>query len=265
MKRISIYLLNTLAMLFISMAVNAQTIALKNAPANVKIDGNAEEWKGYEESVNDKSKISYIIANDKDNLYLVIKTKDKKKQQNILGAGVTFSIDTKGKKKETFSTTFPNPDMDDLSEFEHLDNANFKMRVAATEFMKIRAIGFSTLPQFLGSRKNDQNINAAISYTADGELILEEVIPLKLFNAAADEASEWAFNIKVNGLFQRAGMTDPNTGAVASPAAGGGGSSGRSRRVSPAGAASMPAMARDYQVNQLTSSSDFWGKFTLAK
>ncbi|MFD0878288.1 hypothetical protein ACFQ1A_29250, partial [Massilia pinisoli] len=132
MKKVSYCLAASCLALFTVAKLNAQTIAVKNAPATVKIDGNADEWKGYEESVNEKSHVNYIISSDKDNLYLVLKTKDRKKQQNILGAGVTFSVDPAGKKKETFSTTFPQPDMDDLSEFEHLDDANLKMRVAAT-------------------------------------------------------------------------------------------------------------------------------------
>ncbi len=249
------------------LTVNAQTIAVKSPPPGVKIDGIADEWKGYQESVNDKSHISYIISSDKDNLYLVVKTKDRKKQQNILGAGITFSVDPQGKKKEVFSVTFPNPNMDDLSEFEHLDDANFKMRVAATEFMKIRANGFTGVTPILGSQKNDQNIYAAIKATPEGELVLEEVIPLKLFATTLPAAPEWSFNIKINGLFIRAFPSFGGGGGEAPAAApsGGRGGGGRSARVSPAAMGGGGPAASSNNVNYLTSSSDFWGKFAFAQ
>jgi len=252
-------------MLFFAAYTNAQTIALKSAPANVKIDGNADEWKGYEESVNEKSHVNYIISSDKDNLYLVVKTKDRKKQQNILGAGVTFSIDPAGKKKETFTTTFPQADMDDLSEFEHLDDANLKMRVAATEFKKIRFTGPAGVPLIIGAQKNEHNFYASIKYTADGELVLEEAIPLKLLATTETPASEWAFNIKINGLFVRSG---PSFGGGAPPPAvsgGGGGGRGGAPRMNSGGTANMAAMMNNNTGNLITSASDFWGKFAFAK
>ncbi len=259
------------AILFAGTTANAQTLALKSAPATVKIDGAVSEWQGYQENENEKSKVKYIISNDKDNLYIVLRTKDRKKQQNILGAGVTFSIDTKGKKKETFRVTYPQPDMNDLSEFEHLDEANFKMRLAANEFKKISLAGFQGFPMLLGAHKNDQGVFAAISYTADGEMIYEEVIPLKLFNATADMASEWAFNIKMNGLFLKEGPMGMGGGGVApaeppAPSSGGGGRGGRGGGGSgpPAGGGGG-MMARGGMVTQITPSSDFWGKFTLAQ
>jgi hypothetical protein len=265
MKKVSCCLASSFLALCTFFTVSAQTIAVKSAPASVKIDGNADEWKGYEESVNEKSHVSYIISSDKDNLYLVLKTKDRKKQQNILGAGVTFSIDPNGKKKETFSITFPNPDMDDLSEFEHLDDANYKMRVASMDYKKIRPTGFAGIPPLLGGKKNEQDIYASIKSTADGELVLEEAIPLKLFATDA-AAAEWAFNIKINGLFIK---TAPGFGGGGSdapaPAASGGGrrGGGSTPRVNPAGSA--PPMNMNNMGTPITSSSDFWGKFAFAK
>lgn len=260
------YCLASLFVIFKVFTVNAQTIAIKNSPVGVKIDGINGEWKGYEENVNEKSHVKYIISSDKDNLYLVVKTKDRKKQQNILGAGLTFSIDPNGKKKETFSITFPHPDMDDLSEFEHLDDANFKMRVASMDFKKIRAIGFAGISPLLDAQRNEQNIYAAIKSNDDGELVLEEAIPLKLFAADSSPAAEWAFNIKINGLFIKTipvygggvGSTD------AQPASGGGGSRrGSIARVNPA--SSVTPVNTNSPTALITSSSDFWGKFAFAK
>ncbi|PJJ79525.1 DOMON domain-containing protein [Mucilaginibacter auburnensis] len=256
---------------FVVSGLHAQDVIAKYAPSGVKIDGIATEWQGYEEIQNDKSQLSYLISSDTSNLYLVLKTKDKKKQQNILGAGLTFSLDPKGKKKATFSTTFPSPDGNDLSDFKNLETAGLMERVKNSGMRQIRLHGFDQLPEYIPSQKNNHNIQAAISFNADGELIYEECIPLKLIGFDGVQQTPWAFNIKVNGLYiktflERNLITTeviavPAGTSVASASRGG---RGTPKRVNPAGNADNPVNA-EYNTQQLTPSMDFWGKFTFPK
>ena len=83
MKKSSLSVAILFATLVSNGVVNAQTITLKNAPANVQIDGVASEWQGYDENTNDKAKVSYIISSDNNNVYLVLKTKDTQKHKYI--------------------------------------------------------------------------------------------------------------------------------------------------------------------------------------
>jgi hypothetical protein len=74
----------------------AQTINLKPAPMHITIDGSLSEWGDSLSYYNNETQINYTLANDKDNMYLVLKTIDPIQQFRILSAGVTLSIDPKG-------------------------------------------------------------------------------------------------------------------------------------------------------------------------
>src|ERR1700743_993303 len=98
MKKFYAYLLCAVGIPFMAVDVcNAQsaTLALKAPPANVAIDGSAQEWGDSLTYYNPEMKIHYTIANDKTNLYLVVKVKDPVLEGNILAAGLTFSVDAK--------------------------------------------------------------------------------------------------------------------------------------------------------------------------
>src|SRR5580704_15395084 len=88
---------------------NAQTgtLALNAPKGTITIDGNSQEWGDSLAYYNSDKKVHYMITNDKTNLYVVVKTNDPVQQGNIMNAGLTFSVDTKGRKKSAFSTTFP--------------------------------------------------------------------------------------------------------------------------------------------------------------
>src|ERR1700712_1677740 len=76
-------------------------------PAGIAIDGDIKEWGDSLSYYNKEKQLNYGIANDAENLYVAIRIKDRSEQIRVLRAGLTLSIDTRGKKKETFSITFP--------------------------------------------------------------------------------------------------------------------------------------------------------------
>src|ERR1700749_3139099 len=76
-------------------------------PANITIDGDPKEWGDSLPYYNKDKQINYALANDHDNIYMAIRINDRSQQIRVLRAGLTLSIDTKGRKKETFSITFP--------------------------------------------------------------------------------------------------------------------------------------------------------------
>lgn len=199
MKNKEIFIYATLiALLNISNAY-AQTPELRLAPAIITIDGNSQEWGGLN-FTNEKAKIAYTISNDKDNLYLVIKTNDLIKQRNILGAGVTFSINTAGKKSTTHMLTFPYNDKDNANEYLTLDAAQLQAKAGLSKYQKIRPEGFVDITDEQLSVSNPYGIKIALAYDDAGYLIYEEAIPLTLLHAENNIDKEWAFNIKINGL-----------------------------------------------------------------
>jgi uncharacterized membrane protein YgcG len=184
--------------LFLSDIGKAQTSNLKVAPAHVTIDGSLAEWGDSLAYYNPETAINYTIANDKDNIYLVLKTNDPMQQHSILQWGITLSIDPKGRKKSTYSVTFPVQD-EHADAFVASETLQQKKRDAnMTKLKRIKADGFKDVENDVFTLQNTYGFRVAIDYDARGFLVYEEVIPLSLFHADDAKKNEWAFDIKLN-------------------------------------------------------------------
>ncbi len=209
MKR-SILLLPAIT-LALSATVNAQSKqnqSLLPPPANLVIDGNLTDWGDSLRYHNDEKNIKYTLANDKENLYAAIRISDRLEQARVLNAGITISIDTHGKKKETFSMTFPlrypgtpapafTGFKDDSGEITKEEREELT-RERITTLRSIKMTGFKDIENEMITTSNTYGIKAAIDYDADGNLVYEAAIPLKFFHADNITKNEWAFNFKIN-------------------------------------------------------------------
>jgi hypothetical protein len=170
---------------------------------DVTIDGNAKEWGLSLPYSNDKAKVSYMLSNDRDNIYLVVETKDTAMQSNILGSGITLSINTKDSKiapNTTQTITFPERGKEDPSEYRNMDSAQTQVKIILTKYRKVRIKGFTAITDDELSTSNPYGIQIAIGYDDAGYLIYEEAIPLNLFDASDLVGKEWALNVQINGL-----------------------------------------------------------------
>jgi uncharacterized membrane protein YgcG len=179
---------------------HAQSAALKlkSAPPNVVIDGSLTEWGDSLSYYNSETAINYTLANDKDNLYLVLKTKDPVAQDQILRSGITLGIDTKGKKKAAYSVTFPVQSNEAKLSGSNAEQQK-KLQVVLTRLRKIKAEGFKDVDYNLMTLQNTYGFKIAINFDARGFLVYEEAIPLALFHADDFKKNEWAFDVKING------------------------------------------------------------------
>jgi ribosomal protein S5 len=242
---------------FLAGICNAQTIELKPAPAGITIDGSTKEW-GDELSYTDaKTKISYTLTNDKDNIYLAVKTKDPVQQSNILGAGLTFGIDTKGRKKSSFILTYPFTEEGAGAPYVNMTPAKAQMGVQATKFKKIRVEGFKDITDEQIGTVNPHGIQTAITYDANGFLIYEAAIPLLLFHAGDLATKEWSFTVKLNSIQGQ----EREGGQRASVVANGTRPSDSFKKDPGQQSFSQQAV----RMVDLTPTIDFSGKFTLAK
>ena len=260
MKTIYFYFACLIVQFFSISISNAQTINLKLAPASIAIDGSVKEWGNNLNYTNDKAKISYTLSNDKNNLYLVVKTKDIRQQRNIIGSGITLNIDTKGRKKHSAMVTFPIINKDDGTELMSMDTVQIKKELELTKYREIHTEGFIN--------SDPDGIQAVMGYD-NGYLVYEEAIPLKLF-PTDDTANEWAFNIQINGLEKKqhilkivvavARETSTMTGSSSRPPTYTG-----TLDPSTLTADSNNSTSTETRIIHLTATTDFWGKFTLAK
>jgi len=152
----------------------------------------------------------------------------------------------------------------------------------------IQVFGFKDITDTTVSIYNEYGIKAAINYDKAGNYIYEAAIPLKLMDLSIDNPKEFSYNIKVNGRqlpnFDRqdgggnfgAGGGGGNFGA----GGGGGGFNGGGRGGAGgggrggaggggggnfAGGGRGPGGPGGIDFAELTTPSDFWGKYTLAK
>jgi len=172
------------------------------APAQVRIDGKLTEWTSPFQ-VNKPTKLSYAIANDQKNLYLVIQSSDSLVNSRILLTGINFMINQTGKKKEGPVIMFP-----------LIDRASMPARGAAagpkpdlvtthknmmSQVKEIKISGFKDITDPTISIYNEYGIKGAGSFDDKDNFIYELAIPLSLLGLSADNAQDVAYNIKING------------------------------------------------------------------
>jgi len=76
---------------------------LKNslrAPANVKIDGNPDEWAGKPQTYSRHTQFYYTISNDDKYLYLTIRAEYEEIVNRILKGGISLIINKSDKRKD---------------------------------------------------------------------------------------------------------------------------------------------------------------------
>jgi YD repeat-containing protein len=261
-------------------AQDTKTLTLSAPPKNIAIDGDTREWGDSLHYYNTEKHINYDIANTKDTLYIAIRVNDRLSQMRILRAGLTFSIDTKGKKKETFSITFPlnvgggKTPMDKL----HTDDAptditkqdrDELMRERLTSLRGIKVTGFKDVEDEMITTSNTYGFQTAVNYDQNGYLVCEAAIPLSFFHADNLTANEWAFNFKINGVerqLKAEGSEEGESGHGGHGAEGGGmGGGGGGGHRGGRGGGSHSQAAGSGESNEMGKSEDFWVKYYLAK
>lgn len=178
---------------------NAQAIELKPAPVNIVIDGSLIEWSKELPYSDRKNTFNYLISNDHNNLYLIVKTKDTVCQGNILGAGITFAVDAND--KDGPKLTFPLRGKEDPSEYMNLDTVQVAMKTILARYKRIGVKNFKNIKAEQLSTTNPYGIKVAIGY-ADGYMVYEETIPLKLLYPDGVNG-KYAYSIKINGLARK--------------------------------------------------------------
>lgn len=263
-----------------SNAQTAITPTLQAPPQHIVVDGSIKEWGDSLRYYNTEKRINYALANTKDTLYMAVRVIDRSEQTRILRAGITLSINPKGKKKESFSITFPlntqgnatplnlqtnNGDDDTKQDHDAL------MQAVLTVLRGIKVEGFKDIEGDMITTSNTYGIRTAIDYDNKGYLVCEAAIPLILFHADDALKNEWAFNFKINGVTRPAAPVgegqEGGGGGGRGGRGGGSGGGGRGGRGGGGrgGRGGNPGGADSAEHSALFKSEDFWEKFYLAK
>ncbi len=254
------------ASLLTSLAVYAQSDPLlgQKAPAGTKADGKLTEWASLP-LYNKSTQLHYTVANDANNIYLAFTCTDATSINKILGGGLTIAINKDGKKKEKDAAVVSYPlsggGMRMLRGGNRQGGTNIDTAALVTSrkqiitgMKEVGITGIKDITDTLISIYNVYSLKAAMNVDSKANLIYELAIPLKLLELDASSATEIAFNVKVNGIqFNNNRMNINVDGGARSGSFDGGG-----MRMGGGFGGGQGMM-------ELTTPSDFWSKYKLAK
>jgi len=223
----------------------------------VVADGNPQEWKIPLRFYDAKSKLSYAVTNDLENLYICIRITDDASQVKVMRSGMQVWIDTTGSNNQTTGILFPvhtseTTDQDPGAEAKgnrgsgggggtrKPNMAGMRSRFQKA-YKEMQVTGFK--PPIRGGLplENDFGLNLGINWDAsryDSSFIMiyEAVIPFKTFYknklAPADSIKKFGISIVVNALPRPAGQGSKSGGGThgGGGGMGGGGMSGGGMR-----------------------------------
>lgn len=238
------------------------------APANLKIDGKAQEWGNQFQAFNKAAQIFYTLANDDNYLYLIVQTSDANIIEKIIRGGVSLTVNVSAKKKgkNTVAVTFPfyernGPGFDlalGARQSQLTDSAKNKVLTDSfvraknrklTENLKwIGLRGIKAIADTIISIYNDNNIKVSFSLNDKLNYTCELAVPLSYLGI--NKAEKFFYNIQLNGaVFYAVKLSEVRPGIYAYTTA-----DGKSHFL---------GMGPDGLV--MTFASDFWGEYMLVK
>ncbi len=194
---------------------NAQYKSLKNlkkSAQNIVVDGNLKDWGDSLSYYNPDKKIHYGLAENQENLYFAIRIENRGQQEQAMRNGITLAFNPEGKKKETYSLTFPSPDRDENSMFimpkadhaiteQQLKQEDMDERRKA-DLLKLRDIqvkGFPDVETDHITTANTYGIKTVLQFDDSGALVYEAAIPIKMLHSDLN-SKPWLFDIKINSF-----------------------------------------------------------------
>jgi hypothetical protein len=249
-------------------------------PLPILVDGQDDDWVKplpYNES---REKISFAVTNDKENIYILLSSKDRMEQQKILQGGITVWLNTKADKDENtaFGINYPMDSRNDRERalMSQARPQDYRNREFMPEDLKgYSLIGFNKdepIENFESGQTNKEGIVVKIAYNRAGELIYEASVPLAAiypnYNYSAYSRKRFAVGFFIEGITPPPGMRGGGGGG-GGVSIGGGlgmGSFGSGGGVGLSiGTGSLGRIGGGGGNRQLTRQSKIWMVTTLAK
>jgi hypothetical protein len=232
-------------------------------PANVKIDGKATEWGDKFQAYNNATDLSYTLANNNEDLYLVIQTEDRLSLKKIIDRGLTLSV-KKPRNGKAANFTFPYISGDGRLTYSFKGNINLasvkiteansaynnKLLKEKHKFIKVEGVeGVDSLV----SVYNEKGIQAAEVFDNKQVYTIEMKVKLKLIGLSANDGEKISYQLKVNPISTNMPVVDIN-------------------EVHTSDGKLIPEESKERVLAEMTKSivrtyggTDFWGEYTLAK
>lgn len=174
------------------------------APLSVGIDGKLNEWDLTQLVQNKASQLSFLIANNDSTLFLIVRSDKLADTKRLLAGGISFSVNTTGEKKPKETLIFPiinrNNRLASSSNSKKPVDPAQRLREELAGLNEIGVGGFDQILDGKISLSNDYGIRAAAGLDADGVLVCEYALPMKLLQINGAKSDIFACQIRVNGL-----------------------------------------------------------------
>src|ERR1700744_1620274 len=224
------------------------------APANIKIDGKTDDWNNQFNAYNPGAAIFYSIANDSQNLYLLIQSKQQDVINTIISYGFTLALQNSEAKNDKSKVIISYP----IFDINNKQPLRFTIGVADTNAAARTALMNSRNALLAGRVKsigiygingldtlsvyNEKGVKAASGFNENGAFTVEIAFPLSYLKNSIDTDKPFYYNLIINGyISNRAPPADASPGFLAGWQASG------------------VEQAKKYSHN------DLWGKYKLAK
>lgn len=236
---------------------NIQSTALR-APASVKIDGKTTEWDNQFKAYNKTTEVYYTMANDTNNLYLVLKATDKVIIRKIISNSFTFAITKTDNNKKDFSITLPlfveKDKVKLLGSFytkadENIDSLVRAVNPLLDKAKEFKISGFDGITDATISVYNDHGIKAKALFDNTRSLTYELAIPLKYIGKTIDKLG---YNLTLNGV----GTNDKNLTITTTDGG---------MIITNQATGSLTVMKNSPETLAISSATDFSGNYELAK
>jgi hypothetical protein len=191
---------------------NKQETSL-SIPANVKINGKADEWNNKYQAYNGATQLKYTIANNDKNLYIIVRADEYLIVLKALGKGITVTISSSTQSDVKVGVTYPLQDrVKDVIKHPSIQRTdsvvkemNAKLSAGAKE-MKITGIKDITAAET--SIYNEYDIQIAAAMDANDTYTAELIIPLKYINMEGQSGKTLKYDIQLNAPLRQARL-DP--------------------------------------------------------
>ncbi|HTH82190.1 MAG TPA: hypothetical protein VL490_04620 [Mucilaginibacter sp.] len=181
------------------------------APNNIKIDGKANEWNGKYEAYDKKNDIYYTIANDNNNIYLLLHTSQKNTINKIFYGGITFTLTSA--RQLPISVSYPQPGnngdyLKARQVFEQMKNKKPANTKALDDLVRLKNTQFENSRKLMGIRGisefsdpwisiyNTNGIKVKALFDDDFAYTYEVALPLKYLPGGVNKLR---YDIKLNG------------------------------------------------------------------
>ncbi|QKJ31678.1 hypothetical protein HQ865_18545 [Mucilaginibacter mali] len=240
------------------------------APANIKIDGKPIEWTGKFQAKNSATLLTYVMANDEQNLYLTIQADQTPALGKIFYDGISLVIKSrKDKKLKPVKMTYPLVSITERSNIViplRDKNKNTDSVVAmvndqlSRSAKKILVDGIADITDPDVSVYNEVGLKAAVMVDNTRTMTFEYLLPLKYIQHLMDENGSFDYSIVVNGA-----KLNPGDMVVAGSSVSGGGGGGGATFSSGGGSLGAMTISVSAVGGDIFSPTDLKATYTLAK